>query len=119
MEETHRTLARMGLTLLPSIVISKDALELAFWFDKSLVKGLRPDIVVRRGRFEYKEEYGKYARLYCDGEMFAEYGLGPAPTEKEAYKVETTSSIADREEAMFFLIVSPEKSTSQKLSTLS
>jgi len=100
--KSHKTLARMGLTLLPSIVISKDAVELAIWFDKSLAKGLRPDIVVRKGHFEYKEEYGKYARLYCDGEMFAEYGLGPAPTEKEEYKVETTSSIADREEAMFF-----------------
>jgi len=100
--KSHKTLGKMGLTLLPSVVIAKDSAELVFWFDKSLVRGLRPDIVVRKGRFEYDEEYGKYARLYCDGDIFAEYGLGPAPTENKAYKVEATSSIVGGEEAMFF-----------------
>jgi len=100
--KSHKTLARMGLTLSPSIVISKNEVELAFWFDKSLAKGLRPDIVIRSGHFEYTEEYGKYARLFRDGDIFAEYGLGPAPTENKIYKVETTSSIVDREEAMYF-----------------
>ena len=100
--KSHKTLGRMGLTLLPSIVIAKDSAELTFWFDKSLAKGLRPDIVVRKGHFRYSEEYGKYARLYCDEDIFAEYGLGPAPTENEAYKVEATSSIVGREEGMFF-----------------
>jgi len=100
--KSHKTLGRMGLTLLPSIIIAKDSAELAFWFDKSLAKGLRPDIVVRKGRFEYSEEYGKYARLHRDGNIFAEYGLGPTPTENEAYKVEAASSIVGGEEGLFF-----------------
>jgi hypothetical protein len=71
-EKSYRTVWRMGDTLKPSI-ITKNSKQLNFWFDRAIAKGLRPDIIVRVGKFETEEVNTSHIRLLKDGEIFAEY----------------------------------------------
>jgi len=74
----HKTAIKMGRTLVPNVVCSRKSVTAAFWFDKSLAPRLRPDIVVRKGRFEVKTDYSKgCALLLRDDSPFAGYSLEP------------------------------------------
>jgi len=74
----HKTAIKMGRTLVPNVVCSRKSVTAAFWFDKSLAPRLRPDIVVRKGRFEVKTNYSKgCALLLRDDSPFAGYSLEP------------------------------------------
>lgn len=53
-EKSYRTVWRMGDTLKPTIM-TKNRKELNFWFDRAIAKGLRPDIIIRAGKFEMEE----------------------------------------------------------------
>jgi len=41
--------------------------------DRATVRGLRPDIVVRTGKFGVRGEVSSHVQLLKDGEFFAEY----------------------------------------------
>ncbi len=71
-EKSYRTVWKMGETIKPTIV-TQNRHELDFWFDRATVRGLRPDIVVRTGKFELRGEISSKVQLLRDGEVFAEY----------------------------------------------
>lgn len=80
-EKSYRTVWRMGVTIKPTIV-TQNSHELDFWFDRATVRGLRPDIVVRTGKFEVRGEISSHVQLLKDDEIFAEYAdqlLGDKP----------------------------------------
>lgn len=86
-EKSYRTVWRMGETIKPTIVTQEDH-ELDFWFDRATVRGLRPDIVVRAGKFELTGAISSHVQLLKDGEIFAEYA-DQVLDEKTGYFVES------------------------------
>jgi hypothetical protein len=86
-EKSYRTVWRMGETIKPTIVTQNDH-ELDFWFDRATAQGLRPDIVVRTGKFEIKGEISSHVQLLKDGDVFAEYA-DKSLDRKDGYFVES------------------------------
>lgn len=86
-EKSYKTIWKMGDTLKP-VIITRNSKQLNFWFDRAIAKGLRPDIVVRTGKFEMKDETSSHIRLFKDKEVFAEYSDKPLE-EKSGYFIET------------------------------
>jgi len=91
----HKTAIKMGRTLIPNITCSAETAAWAFWFDKSLLPGLRPDIVVREGRFEIRPDYSEGRTLLLkDNSAFAEYCLErPANMGLNSFLEETPSGL--------------------------
>lgn len=86
-EKSYRTVWRMGETIKPTIV-TQNSHELDFWFDRATARGLRPDIVVRTGKFELRGEISSHVQLLKDDEIFAEYA-DQLLEEKTGYFVES------------------------------
>jgi len=102
MTKPYRTAANLGLGLRPDITLRTPTGELAIWFDKALVTGIRPDIVVRKGAFQHVERYAEgHAYLRKDDELFAEYRLDE-PTSDPRYLVESTPKLSGEYTPIFF-----------------
>ena len=85
--KSHKTVRRMAHTIKPTIT-TKNGQPLAFWFDRALMAGLRPDIVIRPGRFEVEGEVSSHITLQRNGEPFAEFANQPLE-EKPGYIIQT------------------------------
>ena len=70
--KSYSTVFKMGDTLKPSIT-TKNNKQLNYWFDRSIAKGLRPDIVVRTGNYNFNSENNSHIKLFKDKDVFAEY----------------------------------------------
>jgi hypothetical protein len=95
LNKPHKTAIKMGRTLVPSITCLSESTEFAFWFDRSILPGLRPDIVVRKGHFETKTDYSRgYTVLLKDDSWFAEYSLTRATDiEHDSFFEQTPSAL--------------------------
>jgi hypothetical protein len=94
-----KTAGRFGDILEPSIVARREKNTYNFWFDRPLlyfVKGeeasARPDIVVRKGQFEFRDLAfsQEKVQLLREGELIAETGiasLSSIPKEENGYTV--------------------------------
>jgi len=69
---SYRTVWKMGDTLKPTI-ITRNSKQLNYWFDRSIAKRLRPDIVVRTGKYFFKSGSNSHVKLFKDKDVFAEY----------------------------------------------
>lgn len=79
-----KTLSKFGEALEPSILIKLPNKELGLWFDRPFVfksfGSLRPDILIREGRFDFEDKsYTNEAKieLFKDGELFTGAGITP------------------------------------------
>jgi hypothetical protein len=73
--KAYRTVWRAGRTLYPDISFTKEGKSASLWFDKSLDKGMRPDIVLRPGTFQVTQADSPHTavQLLRNGKLFAEY----------------------------------------------
>lgn len=77
-----KTIRKCGEILEPSVVAKRDNEIFNFWFDRPVVfkkfGSLRPDIVIRKGGFEFKDlSYSQESsvQLLKEGKLFAECGI--------------------------------------------
>jgi hypothetical protein len=100
----YKTVSKYGKTIEPSIVVQKTGEEFGFWFDrpfiyfKERIATLRPDIVIRKGKFELKDlSYKKEEKcqLYKDGILIAEFGIYSSASsfENNEYKIRISKEL--------------------------
>jgi hypothetical protein len=88
--KSYRTVWRMAQTIKPTIT-TKNGRAFGYWFDRALVKGLRPDIVIRPGLFEIEGEATSHITLHRNREPFAEFAN--QPLEKKSGYINETQKV--------------------------